>query len=360
MYKFCNVKSMALIFIGLIFFSSCDDGSGELEVPKKTGVLIVNAGNYLSGNGSVSFYDEQLENISNNIIKEANDGAVIGAGIESIYQHNGVGFLVCNTPDKVEFFSVTDYTYLSNPTSNISQPRYMTVVGDKAYITCWGPWSANYTLEESYVAVMDLNSKEIIDSLDCGAGPEGIFAVGDKLFIANSFEGSITVADLSDDSTSKIDLDAAPQHFALDGTGTLWVTVSSNFDVYPQDKVGLVAIITSTNSKGSFTKVPGMSEDGVMAINGTGEKIYVLTAQPWPGTTTEVFEFDPNTKMLGSEALISGENFNGIGYNQSTDKLYVADAAGFAGNGKIMVYDVEGMILDDKVSSIGPFHFMFK
>ena len=360
MHKFCNVKSLVVIFIGLIFFSSCDDGNGEVEIPEKTGVLIVNAGNYLGGNGSISFYDEEVENISNNIIKEANDGAVIGAGIESIYQHDGVGFLVCNAPDKIEFFSIEDYKYLANPTTNISQPRYMTAVGNKAYITCWGPWNANYTLEESYVAVMDLNSKEIIDSLDCGAGPEGIFFVGDKLFIANSFESSITVADLSNESNSKIDLDGAPQHFAIDGIGTLWVTVSTNFGVYPEDKVGLLSINTSTNSKGSFTKVPGMSEDGVMAINGTGESIYVLTAQPWPGTATEVFEFDTNTKMLGSEALISGENFNGIGYNQSTDKLYVADAASFAGNGKIMVYDLEGMMLDDQVTSIGPFHFMFK
>lgn len=360
MNKISKLMTMAVLIAAVFFFSSCDNESGDVEIPKKTGVLVVNAGNFGSGNGSVSFYDEELGVITNNIIKEANDGAEVGAGIESIYQHDGVGYLVCNAPDKIEFFSVEDYKYLANPNTNVAQPRYMTVVGNKAYITCWGPWSANFTLEESYVAIMDLSTKEIVGTLECGVGPEGIFAVGNKLFIANSFENSVTVIDLSSSSNSKINLEAAPQHFTLDGAGTLWVTLSSNFGVYPEGKVGLQAINTSTDAKGSFTKVPGISEDGVLAINSSGEKIYVLTAQPWPGTATEVFEFDANSKMLESEALITGENFNGIGYNQTTDMLYVADAAGFAGNGQILVYDVDGMVQDDQVTSIGPFHFMFK
>lgn len=360
MCKFCSVNSRAVLFIGLIFFSSCDDESGEVEIPKKTGVLIVNAGNFGSGNGSVSFYDEELASISNNVVKEANAGAEIGAGMESFYQHEGVGFLVCNAPDKVEFFSVDDYKYLANPTTNISQPRYMTVVGDKAYITCWGPWSANFSLDGSYVAVMDLGTKTITDSLNCGVGPEGIIAIGNKLYIANSFESTVTVVDLDNESSSKIEVNAAPQHFTMDDSGSLWVTLGSNFGVYPQGNVGLLALNTTNNSTGAFVVVPGMSDDGGMASNNTGEKIYVLTAQPWPGTASEVFEFDTNTKLLGSDPLISGENFNGIGYNKTTDLLYVADAAGFAGSGKIMVYDVDGLLLDNQVTSIGPFHFMFK
>ncbi len=360
MNRINNFMSIAVTIAGLVFFSSCDSSSGGEEIPMKTGVLIVNAGNFGQGNGSVSFYDEEVGTIANNVIKDANNGSDIGATIESIYQHEGVGFLVCNATDKVEFFSVEDYKYLANPTTSISQPRYMTVAGDKAYITCWGPWSKNFTLEESYIAVMDLNSKEIIDSLECGSGPEGIVSVNNKLYIANSFETTVTVVNLSDDSSEKIDLNAAPQHFAMDGSGTLWVTVSSNFGVHPEDKVGLQAINTSTDSKNSFVKIPGLSDDGVLAIDGSGENIYLLTAQPWPATETEVFVFDTKTNTLGSDALVSGENFNGIGFNETTDKLYVADAAGFSGNGKIMVYDVDGLALDNQITSIGPFHFMFK
>lgn len=355
-----SVMSLAIIFAGIILFSSCDNGSGGEEIPIKTGVLVVNAGNFGQGNGSVSFYDEELMSISNHVIKNANSGSAVGALIESIYQHDGIGYLVCNGADKIEFFSVDDYTYLANPTTDLSQPRYMTIVGDKAYITCWGPYTPSYSLEESYVAVMDLSTKEIIGTLECGSGPEGIIAVGNSLFIANSFETSVTVVDLNNDSSSKIDMGAAPQHFALDGSGTLWVSLGSAFGMHPADKVGLQSINTSSNSKGTFVQVPNLSDDGVLAIDGTGEKMYVLAAAPWPETETNVLVFDSNSKTLAGDPLVSGQNFNGIGYNASTDKLYVADAAGFAGNGNIMVYDVDGLLLDEQVTSIGPFHFMFK
>lgn len=367
MKKLRSVMSLAIIFAGIILFSSCDDGSEEIDIEPidppvevdTTGVLVVNQGNFGQGNGSVSYYDEDQMSISNQVIKNANSENAIGAIIESIYHLDSVGFLVCNAPDKIEFFNLNDYTYLSNPTTSVSQPRYMTIVGDKAYITCWGPFTANYTLEESYVAVMDLSTKEIVNSLECGSGPEGIMAIGNKLFIANSFETSVTVIDLNNDSSSKIDLGAAPQHFALDGSGTLWVSLGSAFGAHTSENVGLQSINTESNSKGAFVQVPNLSDDGVLAIDGAGEKMYVLAAAPWPETDTNVLEFDINAKSLAGDPLVSGKNFIGIGYNVSTDKLYVADAAGFAGNGKIMVYDIDGLLLDEQVTSIGPFHFMF-
>ncbi len=360
MNKFRNFVFFAVITASTVFLSSCDSSSGGEEIPIKTGVFVVNAGNFGQGNGSVSFYDEELKTISNNVIKNANNGAEIGASIESIYQNDGVGYLVCNATDKIEFFGMEDYAFLANPITNISKPRYMTVAGDKAYITCWGPWSTNYSLDASYVAVMNLGSKEIIDSLDCGSGPEGIIAIDSKLYIANSYDTTLTVINLNDNSTESIALNAAPQHFLVDGSGMLWVTVASAFGVHPADQVGVQSINTGTGKLDSFIKVPGMSDEGKMVIDGNGENIYLLTAQPWPGTDTEVFVIDTKTKTLDSEALISGENFNGIGFNTTTDKIYVADAAGFAGNGKIMVYDVDGLALDDQITSVGPSHFMFK
>ena len=50
----------------------------------------------------------------------------------------------------------------------------MSASGAKGYISCWGPWASDFTLPDSYVAVVDLNTKEVIDSLESGSGPEGI------------------------------------------------------------------------------------------------------------------------------------------------------------------------------------------
>jgi len=347
-----------LLVIGMTaIFSSCDKGKGDEDLPKKTGVLITNEGNFSFGNGSVSFYDEESMTVTNNVIKNANDGAEIGALVQSIYQHDGIGYLLCNDTDKIEFFSLDNYRFLANPEDNIAVPRYMTVVGDKGYVTCWGPYDDNYGLPDSYIAVLDLAAKLVVDTLDCGSGPEGIFALNNKLFVANSFETTVSVIDLSDHSETKINFDAAPQYLVPDGQGNIWISLASGW-LFPAEKSGIQSINASTLEKGSF--VHTLDVEGAMAINATGEKIYLLTAQIYPETGTAILEFNTSTKSFVEEPLITGDNFYGIGYNVTTDKIYVSDSKAFSGPGQIYVYDATGMLLNDQVTGIGPNGFVFK
>ncbi len=345
----CNFKTYLFTVLagGLMFFSSCDDNGNEKPI-LITNILIVNEGNFGAGNGSISIYDEEKKTITNSIVENANPGSEIGSSVQSLFAHDDVGYIVCNSADKIEFISLDDYNYLANPLTNISQPRYMTVVGNQGYVTCWGPWD-NWLLPDSYVAVIDLATKAVIDSLECGSGPEGIIAVGNKLFIANSFESSVSVLNLNDNAHSKIELDGAPQHFALDASGTLWVSISS----------GLQPINPSTNAKGNAVAVADMGSK--ITIDGDGLKIYVLTAEPWNvGTGSEVIGFNTQTKQLDAQPLISGDSFYGIGFNTTSDKIYIADSKGFSGNGVITVYDTEGNHLDQQATGVGPNGFVFK
>jgi DNA-binding beta-propeller fold protein YncE len=201
--------------------------------------------------------------------------------------------------------------------------------------------------------------RRVVDTVKCGSGPEGIIRVGDQVYIANSFESSITVYDINTTDTSNIKLEAAPQHFEVDGNGLLWVTLGSNFGIYPQESVGLAAINTTNGAVDTFVNFPGINDDGEMTVNGDGSTIYFLTAEPWPGTATNVYTVDTGSKTVGGSALITGENFYGIGYNKESDKLYVSDAAAFQGPGKILIYDPEGTKVDEQVTGIGPYHFVF-
>jgi DNA-binding beta-propeller fold protein YncE len=339
-----------LITGGMTFFSSCNESGGD-EITKKTGVLIVNEGNFFSGNGSLSLYDEEQMTVENNVVQEANESGEIGATVQSLVAHDGVGYVICNGPDKIEFISLEDFSYLSNPLTDISQPRYMAVVENKGYVSCWGPW-INWTLPDSYISVVDLKTKTVIDSLECGSGPEGIISVGNKLFIANSFEMTVSVVDLVDKSHQKIDMFASPQHFVLDGAGLLWVASSD----------GLQSINTVTYELGSPVAVANMSSK--VAIDAGRKNIYLMTVEPWEDGKlnfgAEVNVFDTESKTLSSSALISGFDFYGIGINPTTDKLYIADSKAFSGNGVVTVYDLDGNTKDEQTVGIGPNGFVFK
>lgn len=346
-----------LVIGGLLIFSSCDDGGETVEIPQKTGILIVNEGNFGAGNGSLSFYDEELMTITNNVIKNANNGAVIGSLIQSIYLHDGVGYVICNDANKIEFIDQDSFKFLANPTDEINVPRYMTVIENTGYITCWGPYDANYELPDSYIAVMDLGTKAIIDTLECGSGPEGIIASNNKLYVANSFETSVSVIDLIDGSSTKINFDAAPQHLVPDASGNIWVSLSTGWQ-YPADKAGIQALNVATEQRGTF--IPILDIKGPLAIDSKGEHIFALTAESYPKTGTTVQEYNTLTKTLAAKPFISGDNFYGLGYNLTTDKIYVSDNQAFAGNGKIMVYDADGVLQDEQVTGIGPNGYAFK
>jgi hypothetical protein len=124
------------------------------------------------------------------------------------------------------------------------------------------------------------------------------------------------------------------------------------------EKSGIQFIDASTLEKGSFFHA--LDVEGAIAINSNGKKIYVLTAQAYPETISSIFEFNTITKSFSDDPLITGDNFYGLGYNVTTDKLYISDSKAFSGPGQIYMYDTTGVLLDDQVTGVGPNGFAFK
>ena len=75
---------------------------------------------------------------------------------------------------------------------------------------------------------------------------------------------------------------------------------------------------------------------------------------------SEVYVFDTETKELSASALISGFDFYGLGYNSTTQRIYVSDSKAFSGPGEISVYGTDGTLIDTQVTSVGPNGVAFK
>jgi len=340
--------TLTIAICSIYVLSSCDNSSGE-GPSIKTDILIVNEGNFGAGNGSISSYDEEEQTITNNFVKSANGGSEIGALVQSIHVQDGIGYIICNSDDKIEFINAENGQYLANPLTDISQPRYMTVVGDKGYVSCWGPWDTSdpnwWKLSDSYIAVVDLGTRTVVDSLICGSGPEGIVAVGDQLFVANSFYNSVSVVNLNDNTTREVSLTASPIHLIADLSAQVWVSTSS----------GLQSINSNTLDIESYTEVENIQ--GKIAFDGSNG-IYVLTVEPWePGKlnfASEVYMFDIVNEELSSAPVITGDDFYGIGFNESTDHIYVTDSKAFSGPGEVLVYETNGTLVDMQTTAVGP------
>ncbi|GAA4823423.1 YncE family protein [Algivirga pacifica] len=347
-----NFKLLLLITSFAVFFASCDDDNNS-PAPEVTleGTLLINAGGFGQANGSLSLYDESTGTLDSKVFSAAN-GRELAASIESVTVQDTMTLIMCYAPDKVEFAHTSTLKSLNTPTTDVVNPRYASIHGDYAYVTCWGPYEADFSLQNSYVAKIDLRTFEKVDEIPVGSGPEGIITIDDQIFVAVSNTQEIAVIDPATAEVIKtIPLEVAPQHLSSDNQGTLWCTLSS----YSANSTGLQAIdLNELTATDFYALEAGINYEGHLSTDESGNTLYVL------GNDGGVYSFDTEAKTYSTSSIIAADpSIYGFGVNPMTAFIYTSDAAGFQGNGSIKVYDETGTLTDEEVVGVAPFRFVF-
>ena len=167
-----NFYYAMLLIAGVLFFQSCDsddDGAAEYD----EGVLIVNEGGFGAGNGTVTHIDDESGKVTQNIFK-ASEGFA-GDVLQSLTVKNEKAYLVLNGDNKIEVADESSFRGQGTITAPaLDKPRYIEVIGDKAFISVWGPYDENFSLIDSYVLVVDAQTLQAIDTIDTHEGVENL------------------------------------------------------------------------------------------------------------------------------------------------------------------------------------------
>jgi len=221
-----NLKFYILL-LSVLFLSSCEKTVEKPDYGKYgNGILISNEGTFNAGNGSISYYDPELDTVFNEIFQKENNRS-LGDIVQSVNRIGDFAFIQVNNSNKIEVVDAKSFQELG-VIQNLPLVRYAIGNENTAYASAWGNWGM-----DGKIYFIDTKTLSVTDSVATGQGPEAMLLSNDKLFVANSggwsFDNTISVIDPENKSLLEtIEVGANPTSFVLDKANLLWVLCSGS------------------------------------------------------------------------------------------------------------------------------------
>jgi YVTN family beta-propeller protein len=337
-----EIRMVLILLFGLMVFCiSCEsDPTSALseKIPEQIlqGVLVVNEGNFLQSNSSLSYYDAQNGTIYNNIFKNIN-GVDIGDVAYSINLYDTLAYIVVNNSDKIEVMNINNFKKVRTinlPKGN--SPRHIAFSdAGKLYVT---------NLYTNNVSIFNPTSNIVETNIPVGANPDGILITDGYAFVANSGFGSgntVSVIDLDENRVVKtLKVGYNPQWLELSSDGMVHVLCSGAYNDFfdPQDDTpGGVWIIDPENKTVMDSMVMGQGEHPRALTLSAGGKGYFIYAG-------NIMEYDTNMLQVTNDTFIQmsdGFPYN-VRINDLSGELYVCDAKDYVSVGDLIIYDLQG------------------
>ncbi len=348
-----NSKHLFFLITILFFFNSCEDDTDNLPGPEEnaeyaSGLLVLNEGNFGSGNASVSFIDENLEQLESGIFENVN-GSGLGDTAQSIELHEDLAIIVVNVSNKIEIVNRYTFESLGTIDTELMNPRYAEVVGNSIYVTNWGDGT---NPNDDFVSVFNLEDFSFITSVPLAEGPEKILSGNDKLFVAHkggfSFNNIISVINTSSNEvTAEIEVGDLPNSMILQGND-LWVLAGGKPSYAETETAGRLSLIDVPSS--TVTEEFDFTDSSIHPDNLSlaGSDVYLTVGKT-------VYKYNLTNMSVSSEFSLSDPAYF-YGFEIYQGNIYVASPnADFTGDGMLYIYDLaSGSLTEQFTVGINP------
>jgi len=301
-----------------------------------------------AGVATVSFVPNE-GTIQHDIFAAANPTAGgLGSTAQSMSFFGNNAYIILNTSNRLRVVNKTTFELVHTLDEELVNPRYMAFANGKGYITCWGePLSTT----DDYVAVLNLETYEIEETIGLAEGVERIQEIDGKLYVAHKggygYGNLVSVINPTNNALeATIQVGDVPNSMVVDN-GFLYVLCEGNPGWATEETFGkMVKINLSTNTVESTLDFPSLHPANLKLDNGNlyysvFEEIYKM-----PITAIEV----PATPLI---TLPAEQPYGMYGLDIIDDKLYAVDSAMFIADSNIYAYDLNGTFLFDFDAQMG-------
>jgi DNA-binding beta-propeller fold protein YncE len=335
-----NLNKLLLLFAFLpLLFVSCtsDPEPSQPMVTYDHGVLVVNEGNFFSGDGEISHYNKETGEVTNNLYQTMN-GVVLAAYIEQVRIVGQNAYIVDSNMGGAKVVVVDKASFQERGrVEGLEIPRDVAVAGNKLFIADWGNYDAegNYTNPNSFVAVADINGGTIAEKIPVSSRPQSIVALDGFIYVVCEASREILkINPTSLEIVSRKIHDASPKELLMsEGSLILYSTLDQKLHL------DLIDPATLSSSKKVFD-IPNSTR---VVLDGKGQAWTLTSAYSadYSYTDNQVVNFslaDSGTPRTIFEA----RNLRGIGIDAARSHLYIADDNGIQGNGTVVITDLQG------------------
>ena len=336
----------------------------EPTQPYDSGVLVSNRGNFSDNNGSITLINPTTKVISYDVFQTENNRALAG-GVGDYQEVDGKGLIVVDNSasgkDLIEIVNARTFKSLATiPSTDVENPRYITKAGtNKAYITCWDSFNADYSYKTGYVVVVDLATNKVMKKILVQKGPEKLFTVGNEVIVgAVGGEKTISIINTQTDAvTQTIEIGRNPNLIGTDANGKLWFYTNKEFvkfNLSTKTVESRVAITTSNASKSASNFTFNKEKNAIMYV------FSFYDAADNYKQKGEIYSFGINDATIATSKPFINKIFTGMSTDPSTGNIYAGFTPSYKQAGYVFRYKSDGVLIDSLKAGIAPEGFLFK
>ncbi|HLP17161.1 MAG TPA: YncE family protein [Bacteroidota bacterium] len=325
-----------------------------IDVTKAQVVYVVNEGNFTKANSSLTMYVPDSLKTYQDVFAAANNRN-LGDVANDMVVWGSNGYIVVNNSQKIEVVSLDNMKSLGTITIPGSKSPYKVAVFSqtKGYVT---------NLNDGSVTAFNPTTFTIVkERIPVGENPQGIIAYNGKVYVCNrgseygaGVDSTIAVIDPSTDTVVKtIVVGLAPNEIGVDSQGKL-IVKCEGYSVYgkPQNDLAgsIVKIDPTTNTVTGTLLLPlAMYEHPTkMTVTATGFAFVKVKNAIMKMSTGSMTVVNPVFIPVSSYSI------NGLAFDNSKNRLYVADAVDYVSAGTVTIYDGNGSVTGTFKTGITP------
>lgn len=327
-----------------------------------SGVFIVNEGNFMYNNASLSYYDTETNEVYNDIFFTTN-GLPLGDVAISMSIRDSLGYVVVNNSGKINILDINNFEYRGKITG-LTSPRYIHFINDtKAYVS---------DLYAQAISIINPALMELTGSIDLrnNASPynqhptEQMVEYGSYVFTnCWSFDNKIMLIDTYDDSVvDSMEVYLQPRSMVMDRYNSLWVLTDGGYEGNPlgYEAPALMRIDAATMSTEMVWRFDKGDWPSGLELNGRRDTLYFINGDVYrhavlSESAPEVFIESPY-----NDSAAAGGGFYGLGVDPYSSEVYVADAIDNVQPGVVYRYSHAAVPVDTFRVGIMPGSFCFK